>query len=233
MHDNIFKEVEIEKNVTLLVRYIMFNTKNIRTVLLKKMMEKSQEIIAIEKENINAINVFPIPDGDTGNNLFYTIKAIVDEVDNLAEDDDHDSIISAISKGAFVGAKGNSGVIYSQFLIGVVEALEGKTNTTPKDFSKALDEGTEMAYDAILNPTEGTILTIMKVITERSKELIIENPDISWVDFMTTLVEIGKSTLAKTKDMLKVLKDANVVDAGAKGLVHILESWLEIVSSQQ
>ena len=80
----------------------MLNAKNIRTVLLKKMMEKSQEIIAIEKENINAINVFPIPDGDTGNNLFYTIKAIVDEVDNLAEDVDHDSIISAISKGAFV-----------------------------------------------------------------------------------------------------------------------------------
>ncbi len=211
----------------------MLNTKNIRTVLLKKMMEKSQEFIAIEKENINAINVFPIPDGDTGNNLFYTIKAIVDEVDNLAEDVDHDSIISAISKGAFVGAKGNSGVIYSQFLIGVVEALEGKTNTSPKDFSDALDEGTEMAYDSILNPTEGTILTIMKVITEKSKELIIENPDISWIDFMSALVETGKSTLAKTKDMLKVLKDANVVDAGAKGLVHILESWLEIVSSQQ
>ncbi|GAJ17761.1 unnamed protein product, partial [marine sediment metagenome] len=123
---------------------------------------------------------------------------------------DHDSVISAISKGAFVGAKGNSGVIYSQFLIGVVEALEGKTNTTPKDFSEALDEGTEMAYDSILNPTEGTILTIMKVITEKSKELIIENPDISWIDFMTALVETGKSTLAKTKEMLKVLKDANV-----------------------
>jgi len=203
--------------------------KHLSPVQLREMMKKSEEKIAVEKENINAINVFPIPDGDTGSNMFYTIKAIVEEVNN-ASDSDYNSILQAISKGAFVGAKGNSGVIYSQFLIGIVEYLEDKEVITPVEFSEALREGTEFAYDAVLNPTEGTILTVMQRVAEKAKELTSENPNINWLDYMEELVKAGKEALEETKELLDVLKAAGVVDAGAKGFVHILESWRDVIA---
>ena len=193
-------------------------------------MKKSEEKINQERENINAINVFPIPDGDTGSNMFYTIKAIVNEV-NSASDSDAEAIFQAISKGAFVGAKGNSGVIYSQFLIGIVEYLEDKEVITPELFAEALAEGTEFAYDAVLNPTEGTILTVMKRVTDVAKEVTEKNPEIDWLEFMNILVETGKKCLEETKEMLDVLKENDVVDAGAKGFVHILESWRDAITS--
>ena len=193
-------------------------------------MKKSEEKINRERENINAINVFPIPDGDTGSNMFYTIKAIVNEV-NSASDSDTEAIFQAISKGAFVGAKGNSGVIYSQFLIGIVEYLEDKEVITPETFADALAEGTEFAYDAVLNPTEGTILTVMKRVTDIAKEVTEKNPEIDWLEFMNILVETGKKCLEETKEMLDVLKENDVVDAGAKGFVHILESWREAITA--
>jgi len=197
---------------------------------LKEFMKKSEEKINQERENINAINVFPIPDGDTGSNMFYTIKAIVNEV-NSASDSDAEAIFQAISKGAFVGAKGNSGVIYSQFLIGIVEYLEDKEVITPELFAEALAEGTEFAYDAVLNPTEGTILTVMKRVTDVAKEVTEKNPEIDWLEFMNILVETGKKCLEETKEMLDVLKENDVVDAGAKGFVHILESWRDAITS--
>lgn len=198
-------------------------------LLFKDMMINSENSIMKEKENINAINVFPIPDGDTGSNMYYTIKAIVGEVNAVTEGNGKD-IFQAISKGSFIGAKGNSGVIYSQFLIGVVECLESKNEVTPITFAKALEEGTEFAYEAVLNPTEGTILTVMKVVTEKAKEKVSQNPEIQWLEFMDYLVEQSRICLKQTKEMLEVLKEANVVDAGAKGFVHILEAWRDVVA---
>ena len=200
-------------------------------LLFKDMMIKSEKSIEIEKENINAINVFPIPDGDTGSNMFFTLKAIVSEVEGISEST-RDAIFQAISKGSFIGAKGNSGVIYSQFLIGVVEYLDKAENITPKVFSEALVEGTDFAYDSVLNPTEGTILTVMKEVSEKSKSIIEENPDIQWNEYIESLVEIAYDCLERTTEMLDVLKEANVVDAGAKGFVLILDSWKDIIQSQ-
>jgi dihydroxyacetone kinase-like predicted kinase len=197
-------------------------------LLFKDMMIKSEKSIEIEKENINAINVFPIPDGDTGSNMFFTLKAIVNEVKEVTEITGY-AIFQAISKGSFIGAKGNSGVIYSQFLIGVVEYLEKADTITPKIFSEALIEGTEFAYESVLNPTEGTILTVMKEVTVKAKEIIQDNPEIGWIEFMEILVIIANECLERTTDMLDVLKEANVVDAGAKGFVLILESWKDII----
>jgi dihydroxyacetone kinase-like predicted kinase len=190
-------------------------------ILFKDMMVLSEQYIEAEKENINDINVFPIPDGDTGSNMFYTIQAIVKEVINMGGGDGNDEIFQAISKGSFVGAKGNSGVIYSQFLIGVVEYL-----------AKALEEGTEFAYDAVLNPTEGTILTVMKRTSDKAIELTSERKDIDWIEFIDLLVEESKQCLEETTEMLDILKEANVVDAGAKGFVHILESWKDVINRQ-
>ncbi len=198
-------------------------------ILLKNMMELSEKYIEAEKENINDINVFPIPDGDTGSNMYYTIQAIVKEVKNMSDGNGNEGIFQAISKGSFVGAKGNSGVIYSQFLIGVVEYLEKIKTITPLTFAKALEEGTEFAYDAVLNPTEGTILTVMKRTSDKAIEITSENKDIDWIEFIDLLVEESKQCLEKTKEMLEILKEANVVDAGAKGFVHILESWKEVI----
>ncbi len=201
---------------------------NLDPILFKDMMIKSEKSIEIEKENINAINVFPIPDGDTGSNMFFTLKAIVNEVNEVTEITG-DAILQAIGKGSFIGAKGNSGVIYSQFLMGVVEHLEKAESITPIEFTKALIEGTEFAYDSVLNPTEGTILTVMKEVTEKARAITQENPEISWIDYMIILVEMAYDCLERTTEMLDVLKEANVVDAGAKGFVLILKSWKDII----
>ncbi len=198
-------------------------------ILLRNMMVLSEKYIEAEKENINDINVFPIPDGDTGSNMYYTIQAIVKEVNNMVESNGNNEIFQAISKGSFVGAKGNSGVIYSQFLIGVVEYLEKIQIITPSTFAKALGEGTEFAYDAVLNPTEGTILTVMKRTSDKAIEVTLEQKDIDWIEFIDLLVEESKQCLEETTEMLEILKEANVVDAGAKGFVHILESWKEVI----
>ncbi|MCE7741888.1 MAG: DAK2 domain-containing protein [Candidatus Heimdallarchaeota archaeon] len=203
-------------------------TQSLQPILFKKMMIKSEKHIALEKENINAINVFPIPDGDTGSNIYYTLQAIVKEVAEISEGNG-DKIFHAISKGSFVGAKGNSGVIYSQFLIGVVEHLDKALSITPITFTEALKEGTEFAYESVLNPTEGTILTVMKAVTDKAVDLITENPAIDWIEYINELVDASNITLKLTKEMLDVLKEANVVDAGAKGFVHILESWRDII----
>ncbi|MCK5141612.1 MAG: DAK2 domain-containing protein [Candidatus Heimdallarchaeota archaeon] len=201
-------------------------------ILLKNMMVLSEQYIEAEKENINDINVFPIPDGDTGSNMYYTIKAIVKEVNNMVESNGNNAIFQAISKGSFVGAKGNSGVIYSQFLIGVVEYLEKTQIITPLTFAKALEEGTEFAYDAVLNPTEGTILTVMKRTSDKAIEITLEQQDIDWIEFIDLLVEESKQCVEETTEMLEILKEANVVDAGAKGFFHVLESWKEVISNQ-
>ncbi|MBY9000842.1 MAG: DAK2 domain-containing protein [Candidatus Heimdallarchaeota archaeon] len=205
---------------------------SLKPILFKDMMKLSEKYIEAEKENINAINYFPIPDGDTGSNMYYTIQAIVKEINKMHDDDGNDEIFQAISKGSFVGAKGNSGVIYSQFLIGVVEYLERIQIITPLTFAKALGEGTELAYEAVLNPTEGTILTVMKRTSDKAIEITLEQPNVSWTEFIEPLVEESKQCLEETKEMLEILKEADVVDAGAKGFVHILESWKDVINNQ-
>ncbi len=196
---------------------------------IKKMMEQSEKHIKKEKENINAINVFPIPDGDTGANMYYTIKTILDEVKK-----EKDDVLQAINRGAFLGAKGNSGVIYSQFIIGVVEFLEEVDQINPTNFSQALKNGVEYAYDAVMNPVEGTILTVMKKVAERANEIVTNKEngeEVDWYYFMDQLVKRAKEALLETQDELDVLKNAGVVDAGAKGFVHILEAWKEALTS--
>ncbi|MHA1303553.1 MAG: DAK2 domain-containing protein [Candidatus Heimdallarchaeaceae archaeon] len=199
---------------------------SINSIHIKKMMEESEKQIRKEKENINAINVFPIPDGDTGANMYYTIRVIVDEVTN----NNDDNVLQAINKGAFLGAKGNSGVIYSQFLIGVVEYLEEVDNITPTSFSKALQNGVEYAYDTVMNPVEGTILTVMKIVAEEAENIVAETPNIDWYSFMDNLVSKAQQALEETQFQLDVLKEAGVVDAGAKGFVHILEAWRDALA---
>ncbi|MHA1116648.1 MAG: DAK2 domain-containing protein [Candidatus Heimdallarchaeaceae archaeon] len=169
-------------------------TSMLKPELLKKMMAESEKKIRVEKESINAINVFP-------------------------------KILSAINRGAFLGAKGNSGVIYSQFLIGIVESLEEQQEITINSFSKGLEQGVEYAYDAVMNPVEGTILTVMRKVAEKAVQIAKTNEEIGWVEFFDELIETAYKSLEETPEQLEVLKNAGVVDAGAKGFVHILESW--------
>ncbi|UJG44109.1 MAG: DAK2 domain-containing protein [Candidatus Heimdallarchaeum endolithica] len=197
-------------------------TSMLKPKLIKKMMAESEKKIRVEKESINAINVFPVPDGDTGANMYFTIKKIVEEVQNVT---DEEKILSAINRGAFLGAKGNSGVIYSQFLIGVVESLEEQQKITISSFSKGFAQGVEYAYDAVMNPVEGTILTVIRKVSEKAAEIADRNEEIGWIEFFDALIETAYKALKETQDQLEVLKDAGVVDAGAKGFVHILESW--------
>ena len=189
---------------------------------LKKMMISAASNLEQTKEEINNINVFPIPDGDTGVNLFLTIRSVVEQFDEV----DPTSVQEAaqlITKGSFLGAKGNSGIIISQFFQGFSAEIEEHDEVGIEDFAKALDAGCEWAYDAVLNPTEGTILTVIKDTAAKARS-IAENGG-NWQDMIIGTYQTAVESLENTPNLLTVLKEAGVVDAGAKGFVNVWIGW--------
>ena len=197
------------------------NTK-IDGITLKKMMITAAYNLEQTKEEINAINVFPIPDGDTGVNLFLTIRTVVEQFDEV----DPTSIQEAaqlITKGSFLGAKGNSGVIISQFFQGFSSEIEEYDSVDLQVFAKALEEGSEWAYEAVLHPTEGTILTVIKDTAIVAKSIAENGGD--WTEMITETYLTAVKSLENTPNLLPVLKEAGVVDAGAKGFVNVWLGW--------
>ncbi|MHA1396906.1 MAG: DAK2 domain-containing protein [Candidatus Heimdallarchaeaceae archaeon] len=189
---------------------------------LKKMMISAASNLEQSKEEINAINVFPIPDGDTGVNLFLTIRKVVEQFDEV----DPSSVQEAaqlITKGSFLGAKGNSGVIISQFFQGFSAEIEEHSEVGIEEFAKALHSGCEWAYDAVLNPTEGTILTVIKDTAAIAQRITEKGGD--WKEMITETYSTAVKSLENTPNLLPVLKEAGVVDAGAKGFVNVWLGW--------
>lgn len=175
-----------------------------------------------ESEYVNSLNVFPVPDGDTGTNMSATFKAAVKEIEGL----NTESIGEAskkLAKGALMGARGNSGVILSQILRGISKGLEGKTSVDSVELAIGLKEGSNAAYKAVMRPTEGTILSVIRAAAEAAIDTDVK--DI--VDLMDVVVKEAKVMLDKTPELLPALKKAKVVDSGGMGLYIILRGMLE------
>lgn len=190
--------------------------------LLREMIVSGANKLTNDKPVIDKLNVFPVPDGDTGTNMSLTIASAVSEL-GKEKNNDMKSIGKAVSKGSLMGARGNSGVILSQILRGFAKGIDGKDDLDPKDMAKALKEASNVAYTAVMKPVEGTILTVIRETATYANHLVKQNPNLMMGDFLNAIVEEARHSLARTPDLLKALKDAGVVDSGGKGLISFLE----------
>ena len=195
-------------------------TKSIDVELLAKMFLAGAQNIEAKKEYINELNVFPVPDGDTGTNMSMTIMAAAKEVTAL-EGMDMASLAKAISSGSLRGARGNSGVILSQLLRGFTKSIKTESEIDVPALARAAVRAKETAYKAVMKPKEGTILTVAKGVAEKAQTLAEETDDLE--EFLPKLIEEAETVLAKTPDMLPVLKEAGVVDSGGQGLLEVIK----------
>ncbi|SEF45377.1 hypothetical protein SAMN02910276_00260 [Butyrivibrio sp. Su6] len=194
--------------------------------LLSKMFLAGAKNLEAKKEWINELNVFPVPDGDTGTNMTMTIMSAAKEVSGLGDSSDMTSICKAISSGSLRGARGNSGVILSQLLRGFTKVVKEHDEVNVEILSAAFDKAVETAYKAVMKPKEGTILTVAKGAAEKAHELAVEGTDdIEY--FCSEVIKYADEVLAKTPDMLPVLKQAGVVDSGGQGLMQVLKGALD------
>ncbi len=177
--------------------------------------------INANKDYINELNVFPVPDGDTGTNMSLTILSAAKEVDQLPEDPDMKALCKAISSGSLKGARGNSGVILSQLLRGLTKGIKANTEITTAVLAESFGMAVESAYKAVMKPKEGTILTVAKGIADKAAEIALDVEEIE--EFAEQVVAYGNEVLDQTPEMLPVLKEAGVVDSGGKGLMTVLE----------
>ena len=194
--------------------------------MLSKMFLTGAKNLEAKKEWINELNVFPVPDGDTGTNMTMTIMSAAKEVSSLGENASMEAICKAISSGSLRGARGNSGVILSQLLRGFTKVVKTHDEIDVKILAGAFDKAVETAYKAVMKPKEGTILTVAKGASEKAKELAVEGTeDIEY--FCNEVIKYADEVLAKTPDMLPVLKQAGVVDSGGQGLMQVLKGALD------
>lgn len=180
--------------------------------------------LEINRATIDELNVFPVPDGDTGTNMTLTVSSAIKEA-NACSSLMVDEIAKAFSKGALKGARGNSGVISSQIFKGFAVALDGKATLTTQLFAEGLKKGAEIAYSAVTKPKEGTILTVVRVMAESAIALVRtkRGKKMEFEEFLKEILQAGEDILQKTPEMLPVLKKAGVVDAGGRGLLTVFD----------
>ena len=198
--------------------------KSIDAPLLKAAVLAAAKSLEAKKEWINELNVFPVPDGDTGTNMTMTIMAAAKEVTAL-ENPTTESIAKALSSGSLRGARGNSGVILSQLFRGFTKEIKDTDVITVTVLANAFTRGAETAYKAVMKPKEGTILTVARGMAERSVELAAQTDDI--IEFLEKVIEQGDYILSQTPEMLPVLKQAGVVDSGGQGLMQVMKGGLD------
>ena len=201
---------------------------SINGALLKEMVVAAASLLETNKQQLNDLNVFPVPDGDTGTNMSLTMQSVLKEVLSVSEDD-LATVAKAMSRGALKGARGNSGVILSQILRGFAKQFENTDEATARDFITALRLGQETAYKAVMKPKEGTILTVIRVMAEKTK-YETEKDLCQLFDFA---IKIGEETLLQTPEMLPQLKKAGVVDAGGQGLMTIMHAFSSVVHGEE
>ncbi|MCC3144784.1 DAK2 domain-containing protein [Halanaerobium sp. Z-7514] len=210
--------------------------------------DKQQELKTIDSENfrdmiiaalnwlqqqksfIDSLNVFPVPDGDTGTNMFLTFKEAAAALENNDSNSCSD-LAQSLSKGALMGARGNSGVILSQLIRGFSQSLKGKKKIRAKDLAQALNKASEVAYHGVLKPVEGTILTVAREAAEQALKTVEDTKDI--FALMEATIEEAEESLARTPELLDVLKEAEVVDAGGQGYVSILKGMLRGLKGEE
>ncbi len=196
----------------------------------RKMILNGAKLLDANKTYVDSLNVFPVPDGDTGTNMSLTMFSAAKEVSNCASNGMRD-ICSAFAKGALRGARGNSGVISSQIVKGMTDVFASCEEISCKIFADALEKGTEIAYKAVTKPKEGTILTVVKAMSSYAKQNYKRKTDVAL--FVKDIITAGEEMLRKTPEMLPVLKTAGVVDAGGRGLLIIMEGWLAVLNGEE
>ncbi len=190
--------------------------------LCAKMFLAGAKNLEANKEYINELNVFPVPDGDTGTNMTMTIMSAAKEVAGI-ESPDMKTLSKAISSGSLRGARGNSGVILSQLFRGFTKVIKEETDITPAILASSFQKAVETAYKAVMKPKEGTILTVAKGAADEAERVVAENPDITLEDMLPLIVAQADKVLQETPELLPVLKEAGVVDSGGMGLLKVLE----------
>ena len=187
----------------------------------KASLQASQTLLEQHREELNELNVFPVPDGDTGTNMLLTIRGAVEGVINSLEDS-AGKVSALAARSALLAARGNSGVLFSQILMGIARGLDGKIRFSPSDFAQALTLGAEKAYNTLVNPVEGTILTVMREAANAAHQAAQQGANLARM--MDEVVLGAQAAIERTPELLPVLKEAGVVDAGGQGLYYVLEA---------
>ena len=198
--------------------------------LLKDLFKGAVNYLISMKEEVNALNVFPVPDGDTGTNMSLTSKSALKQIESLEGDFTAGDVSAAAARGALMGARGNSGVILSQLLRGFSEGLEGIDEATTSDLAHAFKKASETTYKAVMKPIEGTILTVGRETADFAIRHYKKAEDP--ITFLEDVIVEANKSLDNTPNQLQVLKEAGVVDAGGKGLVVLLEGGLKVLKGE-
>ncbi len=197
---------------------------------LRDMFDAAASWLEKSSPDIDALNVFPVPDGDTGTNMMLTMRSTMEEAFR-APDHSATGVATAMARGALMGARGNSGVILSQIWRGLARGLEGKDNFTAADLAEALKQASEVAYNGVSNPVEGTMLTVIRDVSMAAQAKVDEGvTDI--IEVLEATVDAAAESVAQTPNLLRVLKDAGVVDAGGQGVYTILDGALRYLRGE-
>ncbi len=197
---------------------------------LREMFATATSWLEKSASDIDALNVFPVPDGDTGTNMLLTMRSSIEEAQGAA-DSSASAVAQAIARGALMGARGNSGVILSQIWRGLAQGLIDKQSFTGSDLAEALQQASAMAYKGISNPVEGTILTVVREASEAGQAQVASGSD-DLISVMEAIVNAANESVANTPTLLPVLREAGVVDAGGQGLYTILEGALRYLRGE-
>lgn len=204
--------------------------KTINGATFRKMIVAGAGLLEQNKKYVDSLNVFPVPDGDTGTNMFLTMKSAVNEVSKCITSE-MSALSEAFAKGALKGARGNSGVITSQIFKGFCSEVGKVSEITTKVFAKAMQEGANIAYKAVTKPKEGTILTVIRVMAENAVNVAKKCDDFEV--FLKKVLETGEEILRQTPEMLPVLKKAGVVDAGGRGIIVIFTGFYKLLMGEE
>lgn len=195
----------------------------------RRMVEAANEQLTSHADFVNSLNVFPVPDGDTGTNMSLSFQTGVERVRN-AKETRIDELAQVLAKGLLLGARGNSGVILSQLFRGFAKGCEGEEVLDAKAFARALNEGVKVAYRAVMKPVEGTLLTVARESAEAGDAFVNTSDDV--LELMETVYRASEQSLKETPEHLEVLKEVGVVDSGGQGLVFIYNGFLEALSGK-
>ena len=204
--------------------------KTINGAMLKNMIITAAKLLEINRVAIDALNVFPVPDGDTGTNMSLTIQSAVKEL-LTAKSNSVEDVVESVSRGALRGARGNSGVILSQVIRGLCNHLKEAKEIDTKVFAQALSNGAKVAYGAVSKPKEGTMLTVARMVGEHAMSIKSKNKDFE--TFLPELIAKGNEAVQLTPELLPVLKKAGVVDAGGKGLMCLYEGMYKALMGEE
>ena len=204
--------------------------KTITGATFRKMIVAGASLLEQNKKYVDSLNVFPVPDGDTGTNMFLTMKSAVNELSHCI-DNNVTALSEAFAKGALKGARGNSGVITSQIFKGFCSETKKVNEITTKTFAKAMQEGANIAYKAVTKPKEGTILTVIRVMAENAVNVAKKVDDFEV--FLKSVLQTGEEILKQTPEMLPVLKKAGVVDAGGRGIIIIFTGFYKLLMGEE